>query len=127
MIDTLHLFRPLNEKLIEVLKSLSSEDWNKKTVAGSWTVKDVAAHLLDTNMRFISIHRDHASLVPDRQINSYTDLVAYLNQLNGDWVKAMKRVSGPQLIDLLTTTHEDYIRGLESLDLHAQAMFNVAW
>jgi uncharacterized protein (TIGR03083 family) len=127
MIATLHLFRPLNQKLVDLLRSLSAEDWNRKTVAGNWTVKDVTAHLLDTNMRFISIYRDHAQLRPDRQLNSYADVVGYLNQLNADWVTAMKRVSAQQLIDLHVITHEEYIRGLENLDPNAPAMFNVAW
>ena len=96
-------------------------------MAGSWTVKDVAAHLLDTNIRFISIHRDKVILQPDRKLNCYADVVAYLNQLNADWVKAMKRVSPQQLINFLENTHEEYIRSLESLDLNAPAMFSVAW
>lgn len=127
MIETLHLFRPLNDKLLELLRGLSADEWNKKTVAGNWTVKDVTAHLLDTNMRFISINRDHASLRPDRKLSSYAEVVSYLNELNADWVKAMKRVSGRQLIDLLERAHEDYISGLEGLDPTAPAMFSVAW
>ncbi len=127
MIETLHLFRPLNEDLLALLRDLSEDEWNKKTVAGNWTVKDVTAHLLDTNMRFISIHRDHATLKPDRELSSYADVVSYLNHLNAEWVNAMKRVSSRQLIDLHASTHEEYIRGLESLDPFAPAMFSVAW
>jgi hypothetical protein len=32
-IATRHLFQPLDKKLIELLKSLSQEDWSKPTVA----------------------------------------------------------------------------------------------
>jgi len=53
-IQTLHLFLPLDQKLIELQKSLSHDEWNKQTVATKWTVKDVAAHLLDRNMRTLS-------------------------------------------------------------------------
>jgi len=53
-IPTLHLFPVLDELLIGLLSSLSPEDWNKPTLARSWSVKDIAAHLLDTNMRTIS-------------------------------------------------------------------------
>jgi len=127
MIETLHLFRPLNDKLVGLLKSLSASDWDKKTVAGDWTVKDVTAHLLDGSMRFIAIHRDQATLKPDRELHNYGDVVSYLNQLNADWVRAMKRVSPRQLIDLHIATHEDYICGLESLPPHGPAMFSVAW
>jgi uncharacterized damage-inducible protein DinB len=46
MILTQHLFESLDNKLIELLRSLSDEDWNKPTIAPLWTVKDIAAHLL---------------------------------------------------------------------------------
>jgi len=39
-IPTLHLFLPLDQKLIELLKSLSGDDWKKPTLAKLWTVKD---------------------------------------------------------------------------------------
>ncbi len=91
MIETLSLFRPLNQKLISLLNILSKEDWNRSTVAGNWTIKDVAAHLLDGNIRAISIYRDGLVLKPDVEINKYADLVSYLNRLNADWITAMKR------------------------------------
>ena len=50
-VETLHLFPVLNKLLIELLSSLSADDWNKPTIAKLWTVKDIAAHLLDTNIR----------------------------------------------------------------------------
>jgi uncharacterized damage-inducible protein DinB len=56
-IPTLHLFPVLDELLIELLTSLSADDWNKPTVARLWTVKDIAAHLLDINVRTISTHK----------------------------------------------------------------------
>lgn len=79
MIQTLPLFRPLNEKLIALLKGLSKNDWDKKTLARNWAVKEVAAHLLDGNIRFISSNRDQLELKPDVYINGYRDLVNYLN------------------------------------------------
>ena len=63
----------------------------KPTIAKLWTVKDIASHLLDTNIRTISLARDQHLIEPDTAINSYQDLVDYLNQLNADWVKATKR------------------------------------
>jgi hypothetical protein len=53
-----HLFKPLDDQLILLLESLSPEDWNKPTIAKQWTIKDVAAHLLDGNIRTLSIQRD---------------------------------------------------------------------
>ena len=48
------LFYKLDAKLIEVLQSLSDDDWHKPTIAPLWNVKDIAAHLLDTNIRAIA-------------------------------------------------------------------------
>ncbi|MBX2897699.1 MAG: maleylpyruvate isomerase N-terminal domain-containing protein [Cyclobacteriaceae bacterium] len=126
MIATLHLFEPLEQKLIDLLKSLSVDDWNRPTVAKLWTVKDVAAHLLDTSVRTVALAQQHAGDPPEA-INSYHDLLNYLNQLNADWVKAMRRVSTQTLIDFLQLTQKPMIDYYHSLDLQAPAMFPVAW
>jgi uncharacterized protein (TIGR03083 family) len=127
MIETLFLFRPLNQKLIALLTDLSRSDWERKTVAGNWTVKDVAAHLLDGNVRSISIYRDLVESQPEEKINSYLELVSYLNRLNADWVKAMKRMSPAMLVEWLKATHEEYVACLENLEPDAPAKFSVAW
>ncbi|HNR75351.1 MAG TPA: maleylpyruvate isomerase N-terminal domain-containing protein [Cyclobacteriaceae bacterium] len=88
MIATLHLFEPLEHKLISLLKSLDATDWNKPTVAKLWTVKDVAAHLLDTRVRTIALFKNYAGDSPEA-IHSFQALVNYLNRLNADWVKAI--------------------------------------
>lgn len=126
MIKTLHLFEPLEQKLIELLKSLEPADWDKPTVAKLWTVKDVAAHLLDTSVRTIAMAQKHSGDPPDR-INSYQDLVNYLNRLNADWVKAMRRMSPATLIEFLLLTQKPMIAYYQSLDLEAPATFSVAW
>lgn len=126
MIETLHLFEPLEQKLIELLKSLTPADWNKPTVAKLWTVKDVAAHLLDTSVRTIAISKNFNGDPPD-VINSYQDLVNYLNRLNADWVKAMRRVSTQTLIEFIQLAQKPMIDYYRSLDLQAPAMFPVAW
>lgn len=125
-IPTLHLFQPLDQKLIKLLKSLSPEDWKKPTLAKLWTVKDVAAHLLDGNLRTLALSQNYIG-DPPSEIQSYRDLVDYLNRLNADWVKAMKRVSPSTLIELLEVTQQPVIDHYFSLDLWAQAQFAVSW
>ena len=46
-----HLFAPLHDELLALLRSLTPDEWDAPTVAGAWTVKDVTAHLLDTCLR----------------------------------------------------------------------------
>jgi uncharacterized protein (TIGR03083 family) len=125
-IPTIHLFPVLDQLLIELLRSLSPDDWNKPTVAKLWTVKDIVAHLLDTNIRTISARQQFTEdILP--VINSYQDLVNFLNELNATWVKAMKRVSPDLLIHLLETTGKQFSDELASLDPYANARFSVAW
>jgi uncharacterized protein (TIGR03083 family) len=127
MIHTTHLFPELDEHLISLLKSLTPEDWEKPTVARLWKVRDVAAHLLDGNIRTISMCRDAHFTAPDREVNSYYDLVAYLNQLNADWVKASQRISTALLTELLESTGKQYSEIMQQQDLEADAIFSVSW
>lgn len=126
-IPTLHLFPILDQKLLELLRSLSPEEWEAQTVAKLWKVKDVAAHLLDVNLRTVSMLRDGFFGEKPDHIQSYQDLVNYLNELNRTWVQAMKRVSPNVLIDLLESSGKEYIEQLESLPPFENAIFSVAW
>ncbi|NOS93111.1 MAG: maleylpyruvate isomerase family mycothiol-dependent enzyme [Cyclobacteriaceae bacterium] len=126
-IPTIHLFERLDRELITLLKSLKPEDWHKSTLAKQWTVKDIAAHLLDGNIRTLSMLRDGYFGTKPEGVNSYQDLVNYLNQLNADWVNSFKRVSPKVLIDLLEKSGKEYVDVLQSLDPSTKALFSVAW
>jgi len=122
------LFGELHEELLKLLQALSADDWYKPTVAGAWQVRDIAAHLLDSDIRRLSFQRDNAPQVPpDTPIQSYGDLVGFLNQLNADWIKAAKRISPPLLIEFLSLTGAQVTALFKSLDPDAQALFGVAW
>ena len=125
-IDVVHLLPTLDKKLLELLKSLTPEEWDSQTIAKLWKVKDVAAHLLDTSFRALSILRDgYYGEEPD--IKSYQDLVDFLNRLNADWVKAMKRVSPGMLIVLHEMIGPMYYEYYKSLDPFAKSGFAVDW
>lgn len=126
-LETLSLFGVLDEKLIELLQSLSEEEWDAQTIAKLWKVKDVAAHLLDGNLRGLSISRDKYFVETPGNINSYEDLVGFLNNLNLSWTNAAKRLSPQVLVHLLEITGQQYINHLHSLDPFADAVFSVAW
>lgn len=125
-IDVVHLLPVLDGKFVDLMKSLTVEEWQKQTIAKQWSVKDVVAHLLDGNMRILSILRDNYHGEQPR-INSYQDLVGFLNGLNADWVKAMKRLSPEMLILLHQITGPlfcDYFKSLKPFD---PALFAVSW
>ncbi len=117
----------LDQKLVELLETLSPEDWKKQTIAPKWKVEDVVLHLLDGNIRILSIHRDGYFGVPPGTINSYDDLLAYLNQLNADWIKAAKRMSPKLVIELFKQTNKEIADYLATIDPFAPALFSVAW
>lgn len=125
-IPLVHKLPAIDKLLIELLESLEPHEWNKQTVAKLWKVKDVAAHLLDGNIRTLSAFRDDYT-GETADINSYQDLVDFLNRLNADWVKAMKRVSPTMLISMLRITGPQYCQYYAGVDPHAPSRYSVAW
>lgn len=126
-IQTLHLFPVLDKMLLDLLNSLTADEWNAQTVAKLWKVKDVASHLLDGNLRGLSTSRDGFFGEKADNINSYQDLVAFLNNLNLSWTKATQRLSPKVLTFLLEATGKQYTEHLSSLNPFDNAIFAVAW
>ncbi len=118
-----HLFQPLDEKLTGLLSSLTEAEWDKPTIAKQWTVKDIAAHLLDGNVRTLSMSRDgYFGINPGNK-----DLLAFLNQINAEWVVAMKRMSPGVLTWLLELTGRHVSEHFATIDPWGKALFPVSW
>jgi uncharacterized protein (TIGR03083 family) len=125
-LDLVHLLPVIDRKLMELLHSLTPGEWQQQTVAKLWKVKDVVAHLLDGNIRILSMLRDdYQGESPN--IQSYQDLLDFLNGLNADWVKALKRVSPSMLLLLHETTGKPYCDYYASLDPFDKSPFAVNW
>ncbi|MEJ2710899.1 MAG: maleylpyruvate isomerase family mycothiol-dependent enzyme [Anaerolineales bacterium] len=122
------LFLPLHEALVELLSGLDPEDWYRPTVAPEWTVKDLVAHLLDTDVRRLSYLRDGlGARQPSQPIQDYQALLEHINQLNRQWVLAAKRISPRLLLDFLSLTGPQVAEVFGSLDPFAKASAAVAW
>jgi len=126
-IDVIALMPELDKMLFKLLDELSPDDWEKQTITPKWKVKDIAAHLLDGNLRTISKLRDNYYGQKPEAINSYVNLIDFLNKLNADWVKATKRLSPKVIIDLLKSSGEEYCNFLTTLNPEEKAEFPVAW
>jgi uncharacterized protein (TIGR03083 family) len=120
---TASLFAPLNDELVALLRGLSAEEWSLPTVAGAWTVKDVAAHLLDSTLRRLSMHRDGHE-PPPRDVSSIGELV---NGLNAEGVSFAQRLSPAMLVDLHARYGAQLAEFFTSLDPFAEAKWNVSW
>lgn len=125
-IFTAHLLGKLETKLLELLRSLRAEDWEKPTIVPTWRVKDVAGHLLDTQLRKLSLCRDGYSAEAPR-VNSHADLVAFINRLNQEGVSVYGRLSPQVLISLMELASRQSSEYHQSLDPMAPALFAVSW
>src|SRR5262249_48678168 len=126
--DTRHLFRPVSSALVTLLRGLPSSDWDKPTIAGSWLVRDVVAHLIDLTFRRLSFHRDRmAPPPPPRPINSERDFIEFINGINALWVDSARRFSPRILTDLVQMATDDVADWWEALPLEAPALFGVSW
>jgi uncharacterized protein (TIGR03083 family) len=126
-VNLVPLFPALHRELMALLRGLSPDDWNKPTACALWSVKDIVAHLLDSCLRRLSFGRDGLNPVPDRPIRNYGDLVAYLNELNAQWITATRRLSPGVLMDLMQLAEPQLHQHFISLDPEGPARFGVAW
>lgn len=125
-IFTAHLFPKLEGMLIELLRSLTPLDWEKQTLAPRWNVKDVAAHLLDTQLRKLASARNQHQ-TKSAKIASDADLVALINSLNANGVKKYRQLTTDALISMMEIASRESAEYHQSLDPFAPAMFGVSW
>jgi len=120
------LIRRVDQDLLTLLRSLAKSDWKLATLAPRWQVRDVAAHLLDTALRKLSIVRD-GCLPAAVEIRSEQDLVQFINQLNQEGVNVYRRLSPRLLIELTEAACTAAADFHEALDPWAPAAFGVSW
>jgi uncharacterized protein (TIGR03083 family) len=125
-IFTAHLFPELEAKLIELLRSFAPEDWEKQTLAPKWKVKDVAAHLLDTQVRKLAAAR-HGYKPENSKKLSPEKLIALINSLNAEGVRKYGQLSPDDLISRMETASRESAQYHQALDPFGTAMFPVSW
>ena len=126
--DTRLLFRPLCGAIVDLLRTLRGDDWERPTMAGSWRVRDVVAHLLDTSLRRISFHRDGLRLPPPAGPAAVgRGLVRFIDTLNATWIRAADRLSPRVLTDLYARASVDLADFVETLNPDAAAVIPVSW
>jgi uncharacterized protein (TIGR03083 family) len=124
-IHVVELFPPLSRELIMVLRALQPAEWNFPTICSSWTVKDVAAHLLGGNLGRLWMEK--ASTPSEAPLPDYDELVGLINRENETWVQAARRISPEILIEFLDLTDRRLYEHFRKLDPHALAVISVAW
>ncbi len=112
---TAHLFPGLLRQLLCVLEDLLPEEWDLPTPGPGWSVHDLVAHLLGVEMGQLSMGRDdyRGWLIAS---NDWDDLVKGINDLNEQWVLAMRRLSPRLMVELLGSAGvkiNDYFQSLD--------------
>ena len=111
---------------MQLLAGLTHEEWARPTVSPRWNVKDVAAHLLDTELRLLSMARDqHFSEAPADETDAA--LLEFVNRLNREGVSYFRRLSPAVLTALIASMAKPLSDYFASLDPSAPAPFGVSW
>ena len=109
------LFQPLLENLLTLLRGLPVEEWKRPTKCGSWTVREVAVHLLGGDIGVLSHRRDGYS--PSHfEAASWNELIQSINEQNDLWVVGTRRLSPKLITQLLAFTGPQVINLFRSLD-----------
>jgi uncharacterized protein (TIGR03083 family) len=114
----LDAYGPERAALVDLLRNLSAEDWERSTECPLYTVKGVATHVLGDDLSLLSRQRDGAvegttlmaADLPE------ADLRTRLDAFNDQWVAAAEFLSTDLLIELLEVTGrwtEDYYRQVD--------------
>lgn len=125
-IFTAHLFKELDRLLLDLLKSLSPDEWQRPTIVPKWNVAQVTAHLLDTALRRLAFGRDRWMPRPP-VIRSEQDLVDFVNGLNARGVEVFGQLSPRVLISLMEVAVTQLSDYLEALDPFAPSSIPVSW
>jgi uncharacterized protein (TIGR03083 family) len=102
--------------LLDVLRSLEASDWSLPTPCPGWTVHDLAIHILGTDIGVLARHRDHHDATPGPDSASEVAFETFLDDLNGRWVDAGRRMSPQIVIALLRDMGEQLVDHYRHVD-----------
>lgn len=104
-------------RLLELLASLSDEQWAASTAAPAWSVKDIALHLLDVDLSWVSRDRDHdrAGMIP--MSTRHEQFVRALGERNQRWVDGARTLSPRLITSLLEWAGAQLDAHLATIDL----------
>jgi hypothetical protein len=104
-------------RLLSLLTSLSDAQWTAPTAAPDWSVKDIALHLLDVDLSWVSRDRDHdhSGTIPESP--DHEEFACGLARRNQRWVDGTAILSARLITDLLRWSGEQLDVYLDTVDL----------
>jgi hypothetical protein len=104
--------------LLSLLEGLTEAEWLATTEAGHWRVKDVALHLLDDDLGWLSRGRDGDTSGLLSTEGDYREFVRALDEKNERWVVGASGLSRRVVTDLLRWSGDEVGAYYDSVELH---------
>ena len=124
VVDVRPMLPDERRELLVFLVALTPDEWLAPSKAPGWTVKDLALHLLEDDLGWLSRGRDE-----DRSglltIEDHDAFLAALNAKNQRWIDGAQQLSRPVVIGLLDWAGREMDAYYASLDLEARG--SVSW
>lgn len=116
-VDVLPLLDEERAELVAILRSLDDDAAATPTICSPWTVRDLAAHLLNDDISVLARGRDgFADPAFDADPSDGDSMLRWLDDSNQRWVDAASFMSVAVIADLLETTGGLTKRYFEKLD-----------
>lgn len=122
VIDAVGPMAEVDRRLLDLLDTITLDEWDRETIVPGWRVRHIAAHLLDTATRKLSLVRDgFFTQAPDGS------LVDFINRLNAEGVAVYGRLSPSVMREQMAVAVRASADFHASLDPMAPAAFAVSW
>jgi uncharacterized protein (TIGR03083 family) len=99
--DAAGLFVAERARLGELLATLDRADWDRPSPCPGWSVLGLCCHLVGDDLGFLSRHRDGHHGPPGREQGGEAEFIAWLDDLQAEWVRAARRLSPRVVVGLL--------------------------
>jgi uncharacterized protein (TIGR03083 family) len=120
------LFHLEHQRLVELLRSFTVEDWNRPTPCPDWSIHGLVLHLIGGALSAVSWLRDgHRGLRPAVDLTE-AGFVAWLDALQTDWVTAAQRISPRLTVELIEWSGDALATAIGALD-PTEVSSSVSW
>lgn len=102
-VDMTPMLRPERTALLELLRGMSDDDWQRPTECPAWNAKGIALHILGDDLSLLTRQRDAStnSLILFAEDHPGSSFRALLDGFNEQWVAASRFLSNELVIEML--------------------------
>ncbi len=99
-LDALSALTEERADLLDFIAGLNDAEWHQASTAPGWSVKDLALHLLDDDLGWLSRGRD-GDRSGRRDVRDHATFVDALAVKNQRWIDGTQQLSRPVVVGLL--------------------------